>query len=260
MTSKVLFAFLLMSGIASAHNSYTGNYSGSPGHSSCASSCHGGSAGTATVSGFPATYVPGQNYTIILRHNGGARIVNFNATTRLGSTTTVAGTFAAIQNATLYTGADGGVYASPHSIDSVLFRWTAPATGSGTVNFYLASYQGTTSSSNGQSTRITLTATESTTEVRDPAANQPEGFWLAQNYPNPFNPSTTVNFSVPRGGRTTIRIFNALGAEVATILDGWTEAGLHSIRWNAAGLTSGIYFMQLQSGGSIESRKLILMK
>jgi hypothetical protein len=260
MTIRLLFALLLFAMPGYAHNSYTGNYSGSPGHQACASSCHGGSSGTATVSGFPTTYQPGQQYTIVLRHTGGSRIVNFNATTRLGSTTAVAGSFANVQNTTLYTGADGGVYASPHSIDSAQFRWTAPAAGAGTVNFYLACYQGTTSSSSGQSTRITLTATESTSGVSDPRTARPSDFWLSQNYPNPFNPSTNITFSLPKSGRTTLRVVNALGAEVATLLDGWTEPGVHHITWNSAGATSGIYFMQLRWGSWTESRKLILMK
>jgi len=165
--TKLFLAIVCCATISFAHNSYTGGYSGAPGRSTCASSCHGGTGGTLVVTGFPSTYQPLQVYTITVRHNGGSRIVNFNATTRIGSTTTVAGTFTAGLNSILYTGADGGVYASPHSIDSAIFQWTAPAAGAGTVNFYAAAFQGTTSSANGQSSRVTLSASESITSVPD---------------------------------------------------------------------------------------------
>lgn len=195
---KALFvALVCCATIGFARNSYTGGYSGAPGRQTCASSCHGGTNGTLVVTGFPSSYQPQQTYTITVKRNGGSLMVNFNATTRIGTTTTVAGTFGTVTNTALYTGADGGVYASPHAVDSAVFQWTAPASGTGTVNFYLAGYQGTTSSANGQTTKITLTSSEITTSVENQEAS-PNDFRLEQNYPNPFNPQ--LRFDTPSPG------------------------------------------------------------
>lgn len=85
-------------------------------------------------------------------------------------------------------------------------------------------------------------------------------FALKQNYPNPFNPSTTIEYVLPKSGYTTLKIFNLLGQEVASLVDGVVEAGRHSLKWDATGLPSSLYLCKLTSGGSVETRKLILAK
>ena len=257
--TKLLLSVLCCVTLGLAHNSYTGGYSSAPGRQTCASSCHGGTAGTLVVSGFPATYQPLQTYNVTVMHNGGSRIVNFNASTRIGSTSTVAGTFTAGLNSTLYTGADGGAYASPHSIDSAKFQWTAPASGSGTVNFYAAAFQGTTSSNNGQSSRVTFAATENTTGVSGQESS-PTGFQLSRNFPNPFNPTTHVTFAVPHDAHVTLRLFDASGKEVATIVDGFVQTGLHHVTIDAADLASGLYFYQLTAGTFTDVKKFLVLK
>ena len=95
---------------------------------------------------------------------------------------------------------------------------------------------------------------------------QPVEFRLFQNYPNPFNPSTIIKFSLPvalsgvEGSLVTLKIYNALGEEVAVLLDDELTIGTYTVEWNAAGLPSGVYFYQLQSGSFIETKKMILMK
>lgn len=258
----VLFVSLAcVSSVALAHNSYTAGYSGSPGRQRCASSCHGGTAGTMTVSGFPSSYQPQQQYTIVVRHNGGSRIVNFNGTVHTTATTTIAGTFTASTNTILYTGVDGGVYASPHSIDSAIFRWTAPAQGTGSVTLYLSGFQGTTSSSSGQSTTLTVAASENATGV-DEESSRPEGFTLSQNYPNPFNPTTRIDFTVPQGNKEHVRllVYDAAGNEVATLADGTLQSGEHTVSFDGAYLASGIYFYRLEAGAYSSTRKFVLLK
>lgn len=243
-----------------AHNSYTGGYSGAPGTSSCASSCHATTAGTLTVGGFPTTYVPGQTYTVTILHSGGSKIINVNATTRIGTTAAIAGIFGAGTNSALFTGTDGGVYAGTHLVDSVKFQWTAPISGTGAVNFYLAGMQGTTTGSkSGQSTKITLAATESTTGVES-IEPLPKVFALFSNYPNPFNPSTTISYQVPAAKHILLRVYDAAGHEVATLVDGMKEAGFHSARFDASKLSSGIYFARLTFDGKQRTKKLVLMK
>ncbi len=88
----------------------------------------------------------------------------------------------------------------------------------------------------------------------------PETFTLAQNFPNPFNPSTSIQFSLPHSGNTTLKIFNMLGEEVATLISGDLSAGQYIAHWNAINVPSGMYFYRLQSGSYSETKNLILTK
>jgi hypothetical protein len=256
---KLILAFVFFVTTGFAHNSYTGGYSGAPGSPTCASSCHGGSAGTLLVTGFPASYKPGQIYRIVIKHNGGSAIVNFNATTRAGSTTSVAGTFAVVTNSALYGGADGGVYASPHAIDSAVFQWTAPSKGTGQVKFYAAAFQGSTSSSNGQNSTMTGTAAEITTGLAQ-GTRVSTGFSLDQNFPNPFNPSTTIKFEIPRGMIVHIAVYDGLGREVSVLMNDRRDAGIHEVRFNGSNLASGVYVYRMRAGSFIETKKLLLIR
>jgi len=97
------------------------------------------------------------------------------------------------------------------------------------------------------------------TEVENTIA--PKEFTLVQNYPNPFNPSTTVEFTLAESGKTTVKIFDILGKEVATLFNQEAEAGrLYRIQFNASGLTSGIYVSVLESGGKRLVRRMALVK
>jgi len=90
--------------------------------------------------------------------------------------------------------------------------------------------------------------------------NQPEDYTLFQNYPNPFNPNTTIKFSVPFSGYATLKIYNALGEEVAVLLDKELTTGAYEVEWIATGLPSGIYFYRLQAASFVETKKMVLMK
>jgi len=89
----------------------------------------------------------------------------------------------------------------------------------------------------------------------------PDRFILAQNYPNPFNPSTVIEFVVPQAGWVTIKVYNLLGQEVATLHDGSVEANkVYWTKFDAIGLPSGLYFYQLRAAGKIETKRMMLMK
>jgi hypothetical protein len=88
----------------------------------------------------------------------------------------------------------------------------------------------------------------------------PEAFALIQNYPNPFNPSTRIQYSLEKAGPVSLKVYNVLGAEVATLVNGPQEAGSYTVPFTAQGLASGVYFYRLESGSFVSTKKLILMK
>jgi hypothetical protein len=88
----------------------------------------------------------------------------------------------------------------------------------------------------------------------------PGDFALSQNYPNPFNPATTIRYDLPRASHVTLTVYDLLGREVATLIDGVEEPGYKSVQWSAGGVAGGIYFYRLQAGNFMQVRKLLLLK
>ena len=83
---------------------------------------------------------------------------------------------------------------------------------------------------------------------------------LGQNYPNPFNPSTKISFGLPERSNISLKVFNALGEQVAELVNGTLEAGTHSYNFDVSDLTSGIYIYSLQTDAGIISNKMTLIK
>ncbi len=103
-------------------------------------------------------------------------------------------------------------------------------------------------------------------ELEKAQADLPKEFALFPNYPNPFNPSTTINYHLASSGNVELRIYNALGQLVRTIVSNqYQETGKYSVRWdgrNAYGqqVASGIYIYRLKADGFVKSRKMMLIK
>lgn len=85
-------------------------------------------------------------------------------------------------------------------------------------------------------------------------------FNLDQNYPNPFNPSTTINYSLGERSQVTIRVYDILGSEVATLVNTTQEAGKHNVKFDASKLASGLYIYTLNAGNYVSSKKMMLLK
>ncbi len=90
----------------------------------------------------------------------------------------------------------------------------------------------------------------------------PDKFALNQNYPNPFNPGTTIEFVIPNGVRNlvTLKIYNVLGNEVATLVNEIKEAGIYKVEFNASDLPSGVYYYKISAGNFTDVKKMMLIK
>ena len=88
----------------------------------------------------------------------------------------------------------------------------------------------------------------------------PKNFMLSQNFPNPFNPTTTISFAIPSSAFTSLKVYDILGNEVATLVNEEKPAGDYEITFNASTLTSGVYLYRLSAGNFTEIKKMILMK
>ncbi len=106
-------------------------------------------------------------------------------------------------------------------------------------------------------TQLPLFNTSTRVEQTAPA---PDDFYLAQNYPNPFNPQTTIAYGLPRPAQVKLAIFSSLGRHVATLAEGWQNAGRHTVTWDSNGHASGAYFFKLQAGGFEQTRRMSLVK
>ncbi|MBI4547365.1 MAG: T9SS type A sorting domain-containing protein [Ignavibacteriae bacterium] len=88
----------------------------------------------------------------------------------------------------------------------------------------------------------------------------PNQFMLERNYPNPFNPKTVIRYQVSVNGQAKLNVYDALGREVATLVNEVKEAGVYTVEWDASGLPSGVYVYRLTAGGSSQARKMLLVR
>jgi len=120
-----------------------------------------------------------------------------------------------------------------------------------------------TEGANSDFTDVMVAAlTENPTGVDTDVPSLPSKFSLAQNYPNPFNPTTKIGFRISEFGFVSLNVYDVLGNEVATLVNEEKPAGNYEINFSATGggLSSGIYFYQLQSGNFVETKKMILLR
>ncbi len=88
----------------------------------------------------------------------------------------------------------------------------------------------------------------------------PKEFKLEQNFPNPFNPTTTIQYQLPQDAKVTLKVYDILGSEVATLINAEQEAGYYEVNWNASNLASGVYIYRLQTGSFVSVKKMMLLR
>ncbi len=165
-----------------------------------------------------------------------------------------------ISTATLSYSLNGGSdwidIAEIDSIASSHYFWTVPDTNATLNNCYLKMYW-----NGGESVSSKFSIVPNTTAIKYSAGVKvPANIELLPNYPNPFNPLTHIKFNVVKNTQVTISIINSAGQQVAVLLNTYTAPGQHEISWNAAGFSSGLYFIRLSTNGESYVRKAILMK
>lgn len=96
--------------------------------------------------------------------------------------------------------------------------------------------------------------------VQPQVVKNPNSLKLLQNYPNPFNPVTSISYDLLAGARVSLKVYDMLGREVATLVDGFVQEGYHRETLNAAHLASGVYFYRIQAGSFVQTKKLLLLR
>ena len=104
------------------------------------------------------------------------------------------------------------------------------------------------------------TLTIDVTNIEESKLKLPKTFALHQNYPNPFNPSTNIEFSIPKTEFVSLKIYNILGQEVATLVSDKLTPGNYKYTWDASGFASGVYMYNIEAGSFVQTRKLLLIK
>jgi hypothetical protein len=136
-----------------------------------------------------------------------------------------------------------------------LVRYTAPATG-GTDTIFATGKDNNNRWNWAPNFGFTVAPA---TAVRE-QEGLPEEAVLDQNYPNPFNPATVIGFSVQRATRVKLSVHDLVGNEIAVLVDGTVSAGSHTARFDAAERAAGVYFSRLTVGGTVQVRKMLLVK
>ncbi|MBA4311791.1 MAG: hypothetical protein C0417_04080 [Chlorobiaceae bacterium] len=140
---------------------------------------------------------------------------------------------------------------------AIQFRVPAGITISGKNNLFIISTAGSD---------VKEYSIETTTDVKDNQSRAPQKFSLERNYPNPFNPSTKISFSLPSKEIVTLKVYDVLGKEVATISSGEFNSGIHTVEWSGKDnsgteVSSGIYFYHLQAGNKFsQTNKMVFLR
>jgi len=122
--------------------------------------------------------------------------------------------------------------------------------GDGKVDIVLGEYNG----------NFSLFKNMMPTEVRRTSGVSPGEFALLQNYPNPFNPVTVISYQLAANSFVTVKVYDFLGREVATLVNGELNEGTYTLQWNATGFASGVYFYRLQARNYSATKKLLLLR
>jgi hypothetical protein len=129
-----------------------------------------------------------------------------------------------------------------------------------TIWYYVKAVDINSNLSDASNTVATNVSGASPEKIGHPIGNIIEKYSLEQNYPNPFNPLTTIRYTLPEAGEVRLTIYNILGEEVAALVSGFKDAGMHTVDFDASQFNSGLYIYKLEAGRFIQVKKMILLK
>jgi hypothetical protein len=176
--------------------------------------------------------------------------------TRAGLTNTVVTSFA-LSGTNLLAGTIVGVFLSTNNGTT----WTAVNTGLTDTNIWSLAISGANLFAGTWSGGVwRRPLAEMVTSMERFSTDLPTHFTLDQNYPNPFNPSTVIQFRIPNASFVSLKVFNVLGAEIATLVNENKTPGTYKLTWDAGGFPSGVYFYRLIAGGKVFIGKMNLLK
>ncbi len=166
-----------------------------------------------------------------------------------------------LENWDLYFSSDGGTNWEVIQLDlqasQLDYQWTVPsvATEQARIRIYMDNAE-----EDYEDISANFTINETTTSVRILEEN-PLIFGLNSNYPNPFNPSTKIEYSIPTSGFVTLRVYDAIGRNVQTLISEYQEANYYSVIFDASNLSSGIYFYRLKVGKNfVDTKKMLYLR
>lgn len=162
-------------------------------------------------------------------------------------------TAASIGGDTLFVGVDNEVYYLKAGDSAWQLGYSYPVGTEINVLYYDELLVGTGTGMFAHFTPGTFVANEEEKEIT-------EDFRLHQNYPNPFNPATNITFELPVATQVQLRVYNLLGQKVSELVNGKMNQGVHTVRFDASGLASGMYIYRLETGQAVLSRKMLLIK
>ncbi len=158
-------------------------------------------------------------------------------------------------NQDVFAGTDSGVFRSTDNGDN----WTPINTGLTNTSVICLALNSNGYIFAGTDSNGVYRSTQST-PIKEIKKEIPSSFELKQNYPNPFNPTTTIEFDIPTSSFVSLKVFNLIGQEVATLVNNELSQGNHKVEWKPDNLSSGLYFYKLETKGYVETKKLILLK
>jgi len=202
-------------------------------------------------------------------NNAGVKVWGFETGESYGSDLAV-DTDGNVYTAGLHFGSGFSQYQIRSYTSSGVKRWTKSLDGNGATAWYQfplalskdgeSIHLGANESFGASSVLKTIKYRQVATSIRAIGGDVPNEYSLGQNYPNPFNPSTTIEFSIPSTDLVTLKIYNLLGEEIATLVNEQKAPGAYRVEWNAGGLASGLYFYTLRANTFAQTRKLMLIK
>lgn len=216
---------------------------------------------------------PGKNgYNLYQRFSGELYMItttspyNFDVSTNKGLTWTTTGNMPQAQRGitvsslnNVYTSGNGGVFRTSNGGQTFEnFNFTTSATP--ILSYTFIAIVNLAVGTSGSSTGGVWIYTEGVIQSVAVNNENASGYMLKQNYPNPFNPSTQLEFGISNLGSVSLKIYDVLGIEIATLVNEIKPSGNYSVEWDASDYPGGVYFYKLQAGNLTETKKMLLIK